>query len=173
MDAETHSGPDSAEPGASSMSAAFEGLRQRLAGSPTLAAARGISGDALDSMYGVARELCHNGHHAESLVNFQLLCLYDHDSARNWRGLAACRQALQDYAGAAAALAVAIDRLDGQDAGLEINLAECLIASGELEVAELVITRLAASADDGALGEDGMGKVRFLQSRLAELGNER
>ena len=155
------------------MSAAVEGLRQRLGGNPTLAAARGISGDALDSMYGVARELCHSGHHAESLVNFQLLCLYDHESARNWQGLAACRQALKDYAGAAAALAVAIDRVDGQDAGLEINLAECLIASGELDSAEIVIARLAASADDGALREDARGKVRFLQTRLAELGDGR
>ena len=173
MNTETHSGPGAAEPDASSMSAAFEGLRQRLGGNPTLAAARGISGDALDSMYGVARELCQNGHHAESLVNFQLLCLYDHENARNWRGLAACRQALQDYAGAAAALAVALDRLDGQDAGLEINLAECLLASGELYTAEIVVARLAASADDGALGEDGKGKVRFLQTRLAELGDGR
>ena len=155
------------------MSATVAGLRQLLGGDATLAAARGITEPALDSMYGAARELYGNGHHGEALRIFELLCLYDHESSRNWQGLAACRQMLNDYGGAAAALVFASEVVDGPALDLELSLAECLIAACELDAADIVIARLNAFARDGALGNDQDGKVRLLEGRLAAAGLQR
>lgn len=170
MEAETNSktGPDRAE--VSTPSAAVENLRQLLGDESTLAAARGISEEALDSIYGVARELYANGHHAEALRNLELLCLYDHENARYWHALGICRQVMQDYAGAVTALAFASGQVDEPDPGLQLNLAECLIACGSLDVAEHLLGDL---GDDGdALDDEQRGKAGYLESRLTELRSE-
>ena len=155
------------------MSAAVDGLRRLLAGHRTLAAARGIPHAALDSIYGVARELYLSGHYAEAQRSFEMLCLYDHENARNWHALGVCRQVLGDYPGAADALVFATGQLAEPDPALEVNLTECLIAGGALDAAEHVLGPLAAAARDGALDEPSSGKVRVLEQRLAQLrGNE-
>ena len=151
------------------MSGALEGLSRLLDGHDTLAAARGISREALDSMYGIAREMYANAHHADALAAFELLCLYDHLDARHWQGLAACRQATRDYAGAAGALAFAVGQTAGPVAELNLQLAECLIADGSPDAAEQVLDRLdeppANPARDGSLAS----KVRVLRDQLRQL----
>ncbi len=170
MEPEPKSQTGGAEPDASSMSAAVNGLNQLLGDEATLAAARGISEEALDSIYGVARKLYANGHHAEALKSFELLCLYDHENARNWHALGICRQVTEDYAGAAAALTVAAGQLGDPGPDLKLSLAECLIGFGALDAAGNVLAELAEGAD--ALSETDLGKVRFLESRLTELGRK-
>lgn len=156
-----------AEPTApSSMTTAVGGLRELLDGKPTLAAARGISRDALDSIYGVAHELYANGHHAEALRSFEMLCLYDHENPRHWQALGVCRQVLQDYAGAAEALAFAAGQLDAPDAELQVNLAECLIAAGALDAAADALGGLAGAPP---LDEAHAGRVRVLEDQLRQL----
>ena len=154
-----------AEPGASAMSTAVGGLKQLLGGEATLAAARGISQEALDSIYGVARELYANGHPAQALKTFELLCLYDHESARNWQALGLCRQVTEDYAGAAAALAFAAGQFDDPGPGLKLSLAECLFGAGALDAAGGVLAELAEAGS--ALSDIEQGKFKFLESRLA------
>lgn len=162
MDAD-QSRPDQGAPAASSMSAAVDGLRHLLGGQPTLAAAHGIPDTALDSIYGVGRELYANGHLAEALQSFEMLCLYDHQNARNWQALGICRQTLQDYSGAAEALAFAVGQAAVPDSAAQVHLVECLIAAGALEAAE---DALLALAEDGALDEPLTGKIRFLQAQI-------
>lgn len=161
--------PSSAPEPPTNMSEALQGLSGLLDGHPTVAAARGISPKALDSMYGVARELYVNGHHCEAQAAFELLCLYDHLNARHWQGLAACRQTMRDYAGAAGALAFAVGQSVAPAAELHLQLAECLIADGASDAAEQVLGRLDEAADsaspDGFLG----GKVRVLRHQLRQL----
>ena len=149
---------------ADSMSQALEGLSRRLGGHATLAAARGISRAALDSMYGVARELCANGHHADARPAFELLCLYDHLDPRHWQGLAACRQAARDYAGAAGALAFAVGQSAAPAPEVQLQLAECLVADGASEAAGQVLDRLreAGGAAAGPLAD----RARVLRDEL-------
>lgn len=153
------------QPDASTMASAVNGLNGVLGGERTLAAARGITGEALDSVYGLARELYANGHHAEALRALELLCLYDHENARNWHALGVCRQATEDYAGAAAALTVAAGQLGHPGAELLLSIAECLIGCGDLDAAGDALADLAG----GALNEAERGRIRFLESRLTEL----
>lgn len=168
MENETSPSSPTPEP-APSMAQALDGLSRLLDGHGTLAAARGISDKALDSMYGVARELFVNGHQGEAMAAFELLCLYDHLNARHWQGLAACRQTTRDYAGAAGALAFAVGQSDEPAAELHLQLAECLIADGSSDAAEQVLRRLdepaAGAARDGPLG----GKARVLREQLRRL----
>lgn len=152
-------------PQASTMSAAVDGLRHLLGGRPTLAAAHGIPDTALDSIYGVGRELYANGHHAEALRSFEMLCLYDHRNARNWQALGVCRQTLQDYSGAAEALAFAVGQAAVPDPAVQVHLVECLIAAGALEAAE---DALVALGEGTPLDEPLTGKVRFLQAHIQE-----
>ena len=167
MEPKPNSRTAGAEADASSMSAAVNGLKQLLGGEATLAAARGISEAALDSFYGVARELYANGHHGEALKSLELLCLYDHENARNWHALGILRQVTEDYAGAAAALIFAVDRFGDPGPDLRLSLAECLIGIGALDAAGNVLAELAKG--DDALSESDLGKARFLESRLTEL----
>ena len=167
---ETETRPPSPPPQpTTSMADAVAGLWRLLNGHGTLAAARDISPEALDSMYGIAREQYVNGRHAEALAAFGLLCLYDHLDARHWRGLAACRQAARDYAGAAGALAFAVGQTAGPTAELELQLAQCLIADGASDAAEQVLGRLdetvVGAAADGPFGD----KVRVLREQLRKL----
>lgn len=170
MEPEPNSQTGGAEPDASSMSAAVNGLKKLLGEEATLAAARGISDEALDSIYGVARELYANGHHAEALKSFELLCLYDHENARNWHALGICRQVTEDYVGAAAALTFAAGQFGDPGADLKLSLVECLIGFGALDAAGNVLAEF--SEGDDALSETDLGKVRFLESRLTELRRE-
>ena len=163
MDADTSKDRDA--PQASTMSAAVDGLRHLLGGQPTLAAARGIPDAALDSIYGVGRELYANGHHAEALRSFELLCLYDHQNARNWQALGVCRQTLQDYPGAAEALAFAVGQAAVPDPAVRVHLVECLLAAGALQAADDALEALTA---DRALDGPLTGRVRFLQTQLRE-----
>lgn len=165
---ETETTPPS-PPLATSMSQALEGLLGVLDGHDTLAAARGITQKALDSMYGVARELYVNGHPSDALGAFELLCLYDHVNARHWQGLAACRQATRDYAGAAGALAFAVGQTAGPVAELNLQLAECLIADGSPDAAEQVLDRLDESPANVARDGPLVGKVRVLRDQLRQL----
>ena len=154
------------QPGAQTMSAAVGGLRQLLDGKPTLAAARGIPQAALDSIYGVGRELYANGHYPEALRSFEMLCLYDHQDARNWRALGVCRETMEDYAGAAEALTFAVGQLADPEPALQVNLVECLLAAGALDAAA---DNLRALGQDGALGEPCAGRVRVLQAQVEQL----
>lgn len=168
MEHETSPRSPTPEP-ASSMSQALEGLLGVLDGHDTLAAARGITEKALDSMYGVARELYVNGHPAEALAAFELLCLYDHVNARHWQGLAACRQATRDYAGAAGALAFAVGQTAGPVAELNLQLAECLIADGSSDAAEQVLRSLDEPAANAVRNGPLASKVRVLRDQLRQL----
>ena len=166
---ETETSPNSPVPDpGTTMSEALRDLSRLLGGHGTLAAARGISGRALDSMYGVARELYVNGHHAEARGAFELLCLYDHLNARHWQGLAACRQTARDYAGAAGALAFALGQTPGPAAELHLQLAECHFADGASDAAEQVLGGLDEAVLDKADGPLG-GKVRVLRDQLRRL----
>ena len=154
------------EPDASNMAAAVDGLRQLQGVQATLAGTRKISENALDSIYGVARQLYVNGHHAEALKSFELLCLYEHDNVRNWHALGVCRQVTGDYGGAAAALTFAVDQFDDTAPGLRLALAECLILCGARAAAGNVLREIVAN--DDTLNESERGTVKLLESRLNE-----
>ncbi len=150
------------------MTAALGGLVRLLDGAPTLAAARGITEAGLDGIYAVGRELYGTGRYAEALPSFELLCLYDHRSSRNWHALGLCRQALEDYVGAAEALAFAAGQPDASGepgaAGraVQMSLAECLLAAGLADAAAVALESLGTTGPDVA--EDP--KVRFLAVQI-------
>ena len=148
------------------MSKALYGLNELLKGKQTLAAAHGISAAALDSIYSVARELYANGHKNEALRSFELLCLYDHENARNWHALGICRKASRDYLGAAAALAFAIGETDVLAHQLHLELIECLVAAGQWDAAAARLGQLFDAADAGSADEAWLARAGFLRAQL-------
>ena len=165
MDPQTQHGP----PDRTGIAAAFEALAELLGGHGTLAEARGISRQALDSMYGAARELYVAGRLAEAQRGFELLCLYDHLTARHWHALGACRQASGDYDGAAAALAFAAAETAEPDPETQLKLAECLVAAGAPDAAEGALAELASAGADLATETSLRARVRTLQEQLARI----
>lgn len=151
-----------------SMASALAGLHESLGGKRTLAEARGIDDTALESMYGIARELYANGQYARAQQSFELLCLYDHENARYWRALGACRELSKDYLGAAAALTFAAAHTARPDCSLQLSLAECLMAAGQLDAAERHLGELLSTekADEGS--EGWRERAKSLQSRLSQ-----
>ena len=139
-----------------------------LDGNRTLAAARGITMAALDSLYDAARELYACGHRTEALGSLELLCLYDHENARYWRALGTCRQAHEDHLGAAAALAFAIGQTDGFDGGLEMQLIECLVAAGQADAASVRLKMAFEAAGECSASEPWHAQATLLQAHLAE-----
>ena len=157
---------------ASSMASALAGLTASLGGKRTLADARGIDGAALESVYGIARELYANGQYERARQSFELLCLYDHEDARYWRALGACRELSKDYLGAASALTFAAAHIDRPDRSLQLSLAECLVAAGQLDAAERHLGELLnapeVDAEGDAGGEEWRDRAMSLQSRLSQ-----
>ena len=151
-----------------SMASALADLNESLGGKRTLAGARGIDDAALESMYGIARELYVNGQYAKAQQSFELLCLYDHENAGYWRALGACRELSKDYLGAAAALTFAAAHMARPDRSLQLSLAECLMAAGQFDIAERHLGELlgAAEGDDGS--EECRDRARSLQSQLSQ-----
>ena len=152
----------------SSMASALAGLSASLGGRRTLAEARGIDDAALESMYGIARELYGNGQYARAQQSFELLCLYDHENARYWRALGACRELSNDYLGAAAALTFAAAHTDQPDRSLQLSLAECLMAAGQLDAAQRHLGELLTAPEGDAGGEQWRDRARSLQSQLSQ-----
>ena len=150
------------------MASALAGLNESLGGKRTLAEARGIPDKALESMYGIARELYANGQHARARQSFELLCLYDHENARYWRALGACRELSKDYLGAAAALIFAAAHMDRPDRSLQLSLAECLMAAGRLDAAERHLSELLSAPEGDAGGEEWRDRATSLQSQLSQ-----
>lgn len=161
--------PEEAAVGTSpSMESALAGLNESLGGKRTLAESRGIPDMALESMYGIARELYANGQHARARQSFELLCLYDHENAKYWRALGACRELSKDYLGAAAALTFAAAHMDRPDRSLQLSLAECLMAAGRLDAAQRHLSELLSAPEGDAGGEGWRDRARSLQSQLSQ-----
>ena len=150
------------------MGFAVAGLDELLGGKRTLAEARGIPDEALESMYGIARELYANGQYERARQSFELLCLYAHEDARYWRALGACRELLKDYLGAAAALTFAAAHMDRPDRSLQLSLAECLTAAGQLDAAERHLGELLSVPKGDAEDEEWRDRAKALQSQLAQ-----
>lgn len=159
MHSDMQTGDDATE---GTMTAALGGLVRLLDGAPTLAAARGIPEAGLDGIYAVGHELYGTGRYAEAGRSFALLCLYDHRNARNWHALGLCRQALEDYAGAAEALAFAAGQADAADHAVQLSLAECLLAAGFADAAATALEPLVQA--DSEVAEDR--NVRFLAAQI-------
>lgn len=151
-----------------SMASALAGLNASMGGKRTLAEARGIDDEALESMYAIARELYANGQYARARQSFEFLCLYDHENTRYWRALGACRELSKDYLGAAAALTFAAAHMDRPDRSLQLSLAECLMAAGELDAAERHLGELPSAPEGDAGGEEWRDRVKSLQSQLSQ-----
>ena len=151
-----------------SMESTLAGLSELLGGKRTLAEARGIGDSALESMYGIARELYVNGQYARAQRSFELLCLYDHENARYWRALGACRELSKDYLGAAAALIFAAAHMPRPDRSLQLGLAECLMAAGQPDAAQRHLDELLGAPEGDAGGEEWRDRARSLQSRLSQ-----
>ena len=159
---------DAAVGTSSSMASALAGLNESLGGKRTLAEARGIPDEALESMYGIARELYANGQYAKARQSFELLCLYDHENAKYWRALGACRELLKDYLGAAAALTFAAAHMARPDRSLQLSLAECLMAAGQFDAAERHLGELLSAPKGDAGGEEWRDRAKSLQSQLSQ-----
>ncbi len=144
--------------------AAFAEGAGLLQGRQSLKDARGISDEAIDSIYGVAHELYVGGKYAEALKGFSLLCLYDHENLKHWMGLGYCRQMLKDYIGASTALSYATLYLDSDDWELYLNLARCLIMLAQKDMAMEYIHAILASPDAGTEVQD---EAKSLRIRIA------
>ena len=151
-----------------SMASALAGLNESLGGMRTLAEARGIDDAALESMYGIARELYVSGQYARAQQSFEILCLYDHENARYWRALGACRELSKDYLGAATALTFAAAHTARPDRSLQLSLAECLMAAGQLDAAERHLDELLSAPKGDAGGEGWRERAKSLQSQLSQ-----
>ena len=151
-----------------SMASALAGLDASLGGKRTLAEARGIGGTALESMYAIARELYANGQYERARQTFELLCLYDHENARYWRALGACRELAKDYLGAAAALTFAAAHTARPDPSLQLGLAECLMAAGQFDAAEQHLDGLLNAPEADEASEGWRDRATALKSQLSQ-----
>jgi type III secretion system low calcium response chaperone LcrH/SycD len=78
-----------------------------LANGATLGDIAGITDDTLEAGYGLAFSLFNSGKYRDAETLFKALCLYAHGDERFWMGLAACRQANNDFRGAIDAYSMA------------------------------------------------------------------
>ena len=139
-----------------------------LQGRRTLKEARGISDEALESIYGIVHEMYNGGRHSEALKGFELLCLYDHENPKYWKGLGYCRQMLEDYMGAATALSYSTQYLDQHDWDLYYNLARCLMVARQKGLANEYVDAILESDAASELKD----RARSLQSQLNYSDNE-
>ena len=128
------------------MHTALKALESELRGHRTLAAARGIEAQALESAYAISVALHLAGQHQQARTSLEALCLYDHENPKYWRALGACRSALGDYTGAAGAYACSAGTAHNADPELDVAMAECLAAAQENTAAATVLERIGNDA---------------------------
>lgn len=105
-----------------------EAAAQLLDGNETFAEALGLANTSMQSLYALAYDSYHQGDYEVALGAFEVLCLYDHQQSHYWYGLGYCRKALQDYAGAATALAYGTMCEDEVEPENYLGLAVCFLA---------------------------------------------
>jgi type III secretion system low calcium response chaperone LcrH/SycD len=99
---------------------------------------RQITRDELDAVYALAYTEYGQHHFEKAEKLFLFLCLYDHRQEKHWMGLGACRQQLGKFKTAAQAYLLA-GVLGPSDPTPPLQLAECLLALGDLDEAERVL----------------------------------
>ena len=109
-----------------------------LQGKATVYEARGISRQAMDSLYRVAQSFYINGKYKDAVNIFRQLCFYDHNNVHYWIGLGYGQKMLKNYKAALTMLSFVLTYLDSGDKRAEIYLqvAECCGLLGRNEEAE-------------------------------------
>ena len=101
----------------------------------TLADIADISDEELEAVYACAYRLYQQGQYAEALRAFQFLIRYNHFERRFFKAAGACLQMLKRYP-TALEMYYMTWYLDASDAEPLFYASECLIAMGQLDLAE-------------------------------------
>ncbi len=102
----------------------------------SLCKAVGIDPSALEAVYSLAYGHYEQEKYEEALRTFGLLCLFNHNDPRYWKGLGACSLMLKDYEGAICAFEYATTCLKEDDPELRLHTAECYMRIGNTDVAK-------------------------------------
>lgn len=88
---------------------------------------KGISDDAMESIYSIAYNLYQAGKYDEAQKMFQFLCFYDHLNKKYFMGLGACQQMQEEYESAIEIFSF-VSLLDSNDPRALVYLGDCYLA---------------------------------------------
>ena len=156
--------PDNTTHGAEFAAACAELLQ----GQENLAGVRGITGEQLDSIFGVCYERYLNGDYDSASRGFQILCIYDHQNPRNWQGYGYSLLGLKDYRKAATSLAFGSLFLDEDSpawAETNMQVAKALLHADQDDDARVILQELAAKVSDPELLDEAAELNKVLEGR--------
>ena len=102
----------------------------------SLCEAMGMDSTALEAIYALAYGQYEQEQYGEALRTFGLLCLFNHNDLRFWKGLSSCSLMLKDYEGAICAFEYLTTHLKKDDPELRLRAAECYMHVGNNDVAK-------------------------------------
>ncbi|MEO1020321.1 MAG: SycD/LcrH family type III secretion system chaperone [Pseudomonadota bacterium] len=135
----------------------------------TLAELRGITRDELEGIYAIAYSELGQKHFQKAEELYTFLCLFDHNTKKNWMGLGVSRQMTEKYRDAVAAYYVGASK-DLDDPAPALKTGECFLAVGELEKAERAFKTAAHLASQEAKFE---GLKKSAEAMLTAVDNRR
>ena len=160
---------EQASPGNEAHGAEFAAAcAELLQGQENLAGVRGITGEQLDSIFGVCYERYLNGDYDSASRGFQLLCMYDHQNPRNWQGYGYSLLGLKDYRKAATSLGFGSLFLDEDSpawAETHVHIAKALLHANQDEDARAILQELASKASDPEILNEAAELNKALEGR--------
>ncbi|KVO87690.1 chaperone protein SicA [Burkholderia ubonensis] len=128
----------------------------------------GLTDEHMESLYGVAYDLYHDGRLDEAEKFFRFLCIYDFYSVDFWMGLAAVHQMKREYQKAADFYAVAF-ALGKRDYRPMLHAGQCQLAMGRRGKARQCFSVIVESSGDDTLIERAKA---YLDVMAVERNNE-
>ena len=152
-------------------SQSLDAVIERMLNGATIAEAAGIDGRDIEAGYALAHSLysARNYPGAESV--FRALCLHDHMDERFWMGLAGCRQAAGDTAGAIDAYAFAAYAGSLGDPVPVLHGGLCHLKLGAVDIAKGMFEAASAmGAPENAAHAEARKKAQRLLASLTTEG---
>ncbi len=103
----------------------------------SLCEAMGMDSVALEAVYALAYSQYEQEQYVDALRTFGLLCLFNHNDLRFWKGLCSCSLMLKDHEGAICAFEYMTTHLKKDDPELRLRTAECYMHIGNSDLAKV------------------------------------
>lgn len=122
-------------------------MKQILDGEITVADARGITDEELESAYALGYNFYGVGDWAKAETIFRFLTMMNHMEVKYWMALGAARQAKKDWKGALMVYAHVCTNLDSREVKASLHAAECYLRLGDKANAASALMHVRRFAD--------------------------
>lgn len=137
----------------------LDDVRDALVSGEPLYRILGMKKDVIDARYALAHQLYAAGKYTDAETLFRWLTAYANDNEAHWMGLAACRQALEDYNGALEAYQMAALYSSLENPAPFYYSGVCLLKQGKKEDAKVSLQTVMT------LGEAGNAEHRAIMDK--------